>query len=231
MEQSISQFKSLQEISALRFHEIKFSGNIKLIDKDYEEGKSYELHEIHQMHQTWLSLYDEYFEKTDDTKFKKELKNKDQNLELLLTINTTERIVSLLEYNELNVDYLPDNIYMENKVAFGNALKQIDKKLEFDSNTETKPQLDKVKTYLSGLKTRYELNFKEDLVVEQKDILRYYEIKTQIAEILEMNDIPDYINMLQWIVYEKNARKRASNEQRNTRKGRTSRNNNPMGKP
>ena len=51
---NISTFKNLKEISAIRFYEIKFEGSIKLIDKDYEDGKQYSINDIQELQKAWL---------------------------------------------------------------------------------------------------------------------------------------------------------------------------------
>ena len=99
---NLNTYKSLEEINSVVFHKIKFTGNIFLVDKDYTEEKEYKSFEIIEIQEAWLKLYDQYFEKTDDTRFRKNLKNKDKNLSLLLQIKLIEDVSSLLEHLDEN---------------------------------------------------------------------------------------------------------------------------------
>lgn len=211
-------YRSLKEISAITFHEIKFSGNIYLLDKDYNENKTYSTKDVIYISDTWSRLYDEYFEKTDDTRFRKELKNRKRSLDLLLEINIIQSILRVLVSIEENDGYVPNEAFMPTIVSLGNSLKKLNRKINFDS---TRPLIDNIKNvqgFVGGLQTRYEINFKEDLVVEEKDILFYYEITQAIASVLDMDYIPDHINMLQYIAYEKRYKKKLRHEQQHQRR-------------
>lgn len=209
MAQSIIPYKSLKEINSIVFHEIKFTGNIFLIDKDYDEEKKYTSEDILILSDSWHRLYDEYFEKTDDVKFRKELKNKNETVKLLLQIKLIDDLVELLEHLLEHRDYVPGEAYYKTISSIGNSLKKLNGKIRFDSTKDIKPQLEQIKAVKGGLQTRYELLFKEDLKVEKADIMLYYDIKAHIEQTLDRN-LPEIINMLQWIAYEKQYKKRLS---------------------
>lgn len=230
MEQNISEstslqvYSSLQEISALLFHDIKFSGNILKLDKDFKEDKVYEDVDIIQINETWLKLYDEYFEKTDDPRFRKELKNKKESFRLLCAITKGKEFLDLLEFVAENEEYIPNETHLEVVTTLGQGLKKLAREYHFDIEKPLKENLNHNRNVLGGLQTRYELQFKKDLNVEKKDITLFYEIKAQIEQVLQKDYIPDYINMLQWIAYEKHYKKRISGRQFNSRQGTSRRN-------
>lgn len=217
MEQSISTYQNLKEINSIVFHEIKFTGNIFLVDKNYDENCEYEQPDIIKISIAWNKLYDEYFEKTDDPRFKKELKNKDKTLKLLLKINLMEKIVVLIEHLNEHKKYVPGEAYLKTVSSLGNNLKKVDKHIQFDSTKPLEPQIEQINAVKGGLKTRYELLFKEDLKVEKADIMLYYEIKAHIEQTLDRN-LPEIINMLQWIAYEKLYKKKLSHVKQHSRK-------------
>lgn len=208
MEQNISLYQNLQEISALTFHQIKFTGNVFLLDKNYDEDKNYGSHDVVKIQSAWIKMYDEYFEKTDDTRFRKELRNKKKTLDLLLNINLIKSILSVLRSLKENEEFVPGEAMIKTVASLGNSLKEINKNIKFDSVLPLKKNIKNVESYLGGLQSRYEILFKEDVVVEEKDILLFYEIKSRIEQVLQKDHIPDYINMLQWIAYEKEVKKK-----------------------
>lgn len=211
-------FNKLQNISAINFHDIKFSGNVYLLDKDYSEDKIYSTSDVIEINKTWLSLYDDYFEKTNDTRFKKDLKNKKRSLDLLIEINIIESVLKVLESIEENEKYVPIESHVPTIISLGNSLKKLNKKIKFDSLLPLKTNISRVKAYVGGLKSRYEINFKEDLVVEDVDITFYYETIIQIARVLKIDYIPDHINMLQYIAYEKAYKRELKNAEQYKRK-------------
>ena len=202
MEQSISIYRNLKEIKSDIFHEIKFTGNIYLVDKNYDEDRVYTKSEILKLSTGWYKLYDEYFEKTDDYNFRKELKNKDLTLELLLKIKLIDSVIDILESLDKHKENIPLDTYLKTIASLGNSLKRVDKYIKFDSTKDIKPQIEDIKAVKGGLQTRYELLFKEDLKVDKKSIMLYYDMRAYIEQVLERN-LPEVINMLQWIAYEK----------------------------
>lgn len=212
MARNISLYLNLEAVNPLIFHKIKFTGNIYLMDKNYSENKKYKGADAIILNEGWLVLYDEYYEKTDDTRFKKELKNKKQTLELLISINTIEKIIEILEFIDKDKDYVPGEIYLKTVSKLGNELKRINRNIKFEVSKPIKEQLGQFKNVLGGLQSRYEILFKEDMVVEEYDIQLYYDIKAEIELKLDRN-MPEYMNMLQWISYEKQYKRQIKREQ------------------
>ena len=227
MARNISIYRNLREINSERFHEIKFTGNIFLVNKNHEDEIEYDQEEIFRINEGWLKLYDEYFEKTDDPRFRKELKNKDKTLYLLLVIKKIEDVLKLMKFAYDNREYIPGDAYLNAISGMGNSLKKLDRHIKFDSTQELPPQIKKVESVLGGLKSRYEILFKEDLQVEERDIMLYYDIKAHIESAIGRN-LPEIINMLQWIAYEKQYKTRIRNEQ-HSREGRSKGNSRNMG--
>lgn len=224
MEQSIITYQNLQEINSIVFHEIKFTGNIFMVDKNYDEKKVYGADDIIVISEAWLKLYDEYFERTDDVRFTKELKNKNETWEILLKIKLIDSILEMLRHLDEHKDYVPGDVYFKAISGLGNQLKRVEKYVRFDSTKELKPQIEQIEAVKGGLQTRYELLFKEDLKVEKADIMLYYDIKAHIEQTLDRN-LPQVINMLQWISYEKLYKNKLRHVKQHSRPRSSSRNN------
>lgn len=225
MEQSISAFRNLKEINSITFHEVKFTGNVFLLDKNHFEGKKYTQKDAIDLSMVWYKLYDEYFENTDDYNLRKELKNKDKTLELLLKIKLMDSVIEVLESLDENKDFVPAETYLKTVASLGNNLKRVDKHIRFDSAKEIKPQLQQIQAVKGGLQTRYELLFKEDVKADKKSIMLYYDIKAHIEQTLDRN-LPEIINMLQWIAYEKLYKKKLKHGREfNLRRGQSRRSN------
>ncbi len=207
MAQSISIYRSLVDITAERFHDVKFTGNIYKLDKDWKEDKKYSSKDTIDLNQAWLELYDEYFEKTDDTRFTKDLKNKEKNITLLLQIKVIEEIIDVLRFIDKDKEFMPAETYLETVSSIGNNLKRVNNKIKFEVTKPIKDQLPQFEAVLGGLQTRYEILFKEDLSIEPKDLQLYYDIITEIELTLDKN-MPRYMNMLHYIAYEKQYRKK-----------------------
>lgn len=202
MEQNILVFKNLEQIDSVTFHKVKFTGNILLLDKNYKETKTYEQDDIVELSNTWSNLLDEYFKAIDDSKLRQDLKNKDKTLELLLKIKLIDSILDVLRSLDEHKSYVPNEIYLKTVSGLGNSLKKVDKHIKFDVATPIKEQIEHIEAIKGGLQTRYELLFQEDAKVEKKDIMLYYDIKAHIEQTLDRN-LPEVINMLQWIAYER----------------------------
>ncbi|MCP4984853.1 MAG: hypothetical protein GY928_01950 [Colwellia sp.] len=204
-------YTRLRDISAVTFHEIKYTGNICLLDKDYDEEKKYNSVEIIEIDTTWLELYDEYYEKSDDIRLRRVLKNKKKNLKLLIDINMLRVILNTLELIKDNIEHVPEEAKLKTLSSLKNSLKRISGVIKFDTLTDIKTNIKNVKAYADGIKTRYELNFKDDMKVDETDILFFYEMKANIEDILKKDNIPEHINMLQWMAYEKQAKRKIKN--------------------
>lgn len=203
--------RKLRTISAITFHEIKFTGVIFLLDKDYNEDKKYKPSEVIEIHEAWMVLYDEYYEKTDDPKLRRELKNKKKSLKLLININILGIIIDLLELIEENDEYVPNEAKLNTLYSLKKSINKVNRYIIFNPLDDVKTSIKSVKGFLSGLETRYKLYFKEDLKVSDDDLLLFYTIKSSIEQILNKDNIPDHINMLQWIAYEKDAKRKLKN--------------------
>lgn len=199
-------YTQLRTISAVTFHEIKFTGNVFLMDIDFDDDKKYDTPEIVEINEAWLVLYDEYYLKTDDPKLRRELKNRKKTLKLLIDINMLEVIIQLLELMKKHEDHIPESVKLSTLNSTKASLKRIGRMIVFDPRAKIESNLKHVKSYTGGLKTRYQLLFKNDMKVDDTDLLLYYEIKSNIEAILKKDNIPDHINMLQWIAYEKQAK-------------------------
>lgn len=225
MEQSISAFRNLKEINSITFHEVKFTGNVFLLDKNHFEGKKYTQKDAIDLSMVWYKLYDEYFENTDDYNLRKELKNNDKTLELLLKIKLMDSVIEVLESLDENKEFVPAETYLKTVASLGNNLKRVDKHIRFDSTKEIKPQLQQIQAVKGGLQTRYELLFKEDVKADKKSIMLYYDIKAHIEQTLDRN-LPEIINMLQWIAYEKLYKKKLKHgREQHLRRGQSRRSN------
>lgn len=224
MEQSIITYQSLKEISAERFHEIKFTGNIYLVDKEYAEDKKYGLSDLDIINTAWLKLYDEYFEKTDDTNLRKQLKNKEQTLRLLTDINLIKTVLEVLEVLEETEEYTPNEVLVTAPFEIFKSLKRRVSKIKYDTTKDLKNNVQHLRDVLGGLQTRYEILFKEDLKVDENSELQYYIIKEMMEDVLQRN-LPEYINMLQWIAYEKSVKRKVENARKYNSRERTSRGN------
>lgn len=195
-------YLKLKDISALIFHEIKFTGVILLLDKDYEEDKAYTTVEIITINEAWLNLYDEYYQKSDDTRLRRELKNHKVTLKLLIEINILKVVIQVLELMQEHEGYVPEGIVFNTLNSFKNTLSELNKIIKFDISDGLETNIKNVTSYYLAIKTRYDLLFKKDMNVDAHDLLLYYKIKSNIEAILKKDHIPDYINMLQWITYE-----------------------------
>lgn len=196
-------YKTLKGISAIIFHEIKFTGNVFLLDKDYDDKKNYNVLETSDISDAWSNLYDEYFEKSDDTGLNKTLRNKDSSLKLLITIKAIEDIVIILKEIDKNLIHMPKDAYLNIVSIIGNNLKRLHKNIKFDTTFPLPGQIAKIESIIGGLQTKYELKFKEDQQVDEEYKNYYYDLKANIESVLEKDYIPDHINMLQWMAYEK----------------------------
>ncbi len=212
--------KGLRDISAVTFHEIKFTGNVYLMDIDFDDKKKYETSEIVEINEAWLTLYDEYYKKTDDPKLRRELKNRKKNLKLLITINMLEIIVKSLELMKEHEAYVPVAVKTSTLNSLKISLRRIHRMIIFDPLAKLETNIKYVTSYMLGLKTRYELLFKEDMKVDENDLLLYYKIKSNIEAILNKDYIPDHVNMLQWIAYEKDAKIRLKYGRQHNQRGR-----------
>lgn len=204
-------YTRLRDISAVTFHEIKFTGDIFLLDIDYDEDKNYKQSDVIEVFESWLVLYDEYYQKTDDPKLRRELKNRKKSLKLLVHISILDVITDLLELIDENHDYVPNEAKIKTLVSLKKSISNVDKKIKFNPLDCIKINIQNVKDFSSGLKTRYKLYFKDDLNISESDLLLFYKIKSSIEQILKKDNIPDHINMLQWIAYEKQAKRTLKN--------------------
>lgn len=207
-EQNISLYEKLVEIKAVTFHEIKFTGNVYLLDKDYKEGKEYSSDQIIKIKNTWIKLYDDYFEKSDNQRYRVELKSKHRTLDLLLRINALKQIITLLEYAELEKDYIPQKAYEDSVNAFSGFLSQLHKKI--DASKPTKELIEIAKNVQKGLETKYKIQHQEEGDVKGKTIQDYYDLKATYEDALGRN-LPEDMNMLQWISYGKRVMKKIKN--------------------
>lgn len=196
-------YTKLKQISAVVFHDIKFTGNVYLMDIDFDDDKKYDTKEIILINETWLFLYDEYFEKTDDPRLRRELKNRKKNVKLLIRINILNAILKSLKGMRDNKECIPDTIILSALMSFKVSLKRISTMIVFDPLAKLETNIKYVESYTFALGTRYKLLFKADMNIKEGDLMMYYTLKSNIEDVLKKDNIPDHINMLQWIAYEK----------------------------
>jgi len=206
MGQSISAYKSLKEISALTFNAIKFEGDVRLMDKAYDNSNVYNPKTIKALQDAWISLYDEYYVRVDDRKSKKDLQKKTKEFSLLFSIKQGDEFLVLLQYLKDNEEFVPIESYESALNTLVEGLKTLSKSFKWDLNKTTQENIDKNKSILEGLTTRYNRT-KEPKKEEEKeiktDISTFYDLKANIEMVLDKNNISEGINMLEWIAYEK----------------------------
>lgn len=201
-DQNTSLFQNLEEISAVTFHKIKFKDAYYLMDKDYKEGKKYSVKAQNEFRKGWIKLYDEYFELMDDSTFRKDIKDKTTTLHLLCTITRANDVIEILEFIDIDKEYMPKDVYIETITSIGESLKRLNKRFNFDITKNLKENIDSIKRVIGGLETRYKVQKKQEKKSKKADLLTYYEIKSSIEDVFGRN-LPEYINMLQWVAYQK----------------------------
>jgi hypothetical protein len=207
-EQSISIYQNLQEISAELYHDVKYSGNIYKLDKNYHPDKDYSDSDLLELHQKRLDIYDEYFKVSDDKSFKHDLRNKKKSFSLLFAIKKGKDFIDLLEYMQQHEDYIPKDVYLEALSSISNSFSKLAKEYKYNHEKDLAENVAYNKMILGGLETRYKLEFKKEENSEDKDISEFYRTKAEIEAVLERDYIPLTINMLEWIAYVKQYKKR-----------------------
>lgn len=222
-------YKTLRDISALRFHEIRFSGNILLLDEDYEEDKVYSNVDIINISESWLKMYDEYYVESDSNDLRKGLRDKKRGTGILMQINVVSGIEKTLNILNENKDILNESIKYSTVSSLSSSLAKITKRISIKPNDDLEVSLKKVSKFLKGLQSKYKLNFKKEMRVNNESVMLFYKIKAQIEDILGKNSISDDINMLQWLAYENKAKHKIKSSKSNGKQSdkRTRSNKNP----
>lgn len=201
-------YKTLKEISAIIFHEIRFSGNILLLDKDYEEDKNYSASEIISISDDWIKLYDEYYKESDSNDLRRNFRDKKKGTSLLMQINVVSGIKKTLNLLVKNDKYINEHIRYSTVSSLSVSLKRITNRVVIKASDSIEINLKNVDRFLKGLQSKYKINFKKEMNVDEQSIMLFYNIKAQIEDILGKDSISDDINMLQWLAYENKAKQK-----------------------
>lgn len=201
-------YKTLKEISAIIFHEIRFSGNILLLDKDYEEDKNYSASEIISISDDWIKLYDEYYKESDSNDLRRSFRDKKKGTSLLMQINVVSGIKKTLNLLVKNDKYINEHIRYSTVSSLSVSLKRITNRVVIKASDSIEINLKNVDRFLKGLQSKYKINFKKEMNVDEQSIMLFYNIKAQIEDILGKDSISDDINMLQWLAYENKAKQK-----------------------
>lgn len=201
-------YKTLKEISAIIFHEIRFSGNILLLDKDYEEDKNYSASEIISISDDWIKLYDEYYKESDSNDLRRSFRDKKKGTSLLMQINVVSGIKKTLNLLVKNDKYINEHIRYSTVSSLSVSLKRITNRVVIKASDNIEINLKNVDRFLKGLQSKYKINFKKEMNVDEQSIMLFYNIKAQIEDILNKDSISDDINMLQWLAYENKAKQK-----------------------
>ena len=188
-------YKTLRDIGSLRFHEIRFSGNIFLLDKDYEEGKDYSIIDVVRINDDWLKMYDEYYKESDSNELKKSFRDKKKGTSILMQINIVYGIKKTLKLLIDNKEYINEHIKYSTVSSLSSSLKRITKRVVIKTSDDLEKNLSNVDRFLKGLDNKYKLNFNKEMNVNEQSIMLFYNIKAQIEDILGKNSISDDINM------------------------------------
>jgi len=190
-------YKSLDEITAVDFHTIKYQNKIQVMDKNYKSGKIYTNKDLVKLNYAWLKLVDDYFNLIKDQRGKTQFRKKTQQTALELNIQFMEQIIKTLSYCELNKLFLPLNAYNEFIKQTSLSLKKISSGLQKDGDVYE--WIQKLINYNDGLKTKYSLkDKKEEIEAEFSD---FYKELAYLEMALEKDNIPENIKMTKWIVY------------------------------
>lgn len=203
-EQNILVFKNLKEVSAVLFHEIKYSANILLLDKYYDDEKKYSDLDIIQIEKCWANIYDEYFDKSDNSKSKKNLSKNNKSLKLLFQIQIIRNVIGNIELLESNKELYDFNVplYIDSIKSLCDDLNKLHSNINVVAIEPLQEQLKQVNSVLGGLETRYKTSFKEEHGFnDDLDILQFYKDKASMEGILERS-LDEKVNMMQWIAYE-----------------------------
>ena len=198
--------KKLKEISAVKFHEIKFTGNVFLLDKDYSEEKDYNEQDVFEIGNAWEDIYDDYYKRSDDNSLKRDLNGRKKRIKLLLTINLLGAILKTLNLLKKNNENVTEYIKYKTIKSLNESLKNITKRIKISPTKNIDQNISVVEKFKKATETSYRLHHSKGVDDKKQDIMLFYEIKSKIEHLLEKNSIDEMINMLQWIAYEKQAK-------------------------
>ena len=214
MVQNILVYKNLKDISAITFNTIKFEGDVKLIDSEYEFGKKYTPEQMDALKDAWVDLYDQYYLKLEDKKSKRDLKRKKENFGLLFKIKQSTEFLVILRYITDNYEYIPLESYNNALNTLLRGLKTLSRAFKWDANKSNIENIEYNQSVVDGLTTRYNRQKGDDddeVDLEDASISTFYEIKASMEQWLEKNHIDENINMLEWIAYEKQFKRKIEN--------------------
>lgn len=219
MEQSISIFASLREIKAITFYDIKYSDNVYLMDKNYSPEKEYTTQETIDIQEAWLKLCDEYFNVTKSSEMRSSMRKNKQKLDMLFSLILIESIIKMLDYFDANKDYLPEGVKENMLKDLNKELSVIHRSLRFNESEDIQDQLEQIKAVLGGLKTRYELSLEKEKRNDKKtDISDFYAKKAVMEDVLGRT-LSENVNMLQFIEYEKQVKRKVEAQQKTNKRG------------
>jgi len=200
----VNPYTSLIEIDSVLFHKVKFNGDHRLLDKNNVDEKVLDYNEtdLDELKMAWYSLYDEYFNRVDDGKFKMDLKKKKKSVILLLQIKKIQEIQDLMKVLESDKKYLPNEVVKDAVKSFAISLKKIHTNINLKSSYSLKRNINIVENVKGGLETKYKILFKEEEDEKENDLQLYYDVVADIELTLDRS-MPIKMNMLQYISYEK----------------------------
>lgn len=194
----VDPYKSLDEITAKTFHEIKYQNLVSKMDKNWTDKKRYTQKDIVNLNYYWTVLVDEYFELTKNQKLKNTFRKQKQKTALSLKIEFIDQFISIISYVVLNKDFYPKEHYDDFIEKISQNLSKLSHKLKKEGDVYD--WINKLINYNNGLKTKYSLENKDE-EEKEAEFSDFYKELAYIEMALEKDSISEDINMTKWIIY------------------------------
>lgn len=196
-------YKSLDEITAVDFHNIKYLNKIEIMDKRYSPNKKYLPKHLNNLNDWWLKLNDHYFKLIKDQKPKANLRKKSSEISLQYEINLMEQVINILSYIVLNKNLLPLSAYNGFITQTSSSVKKISSGLPKRENEDVYDWIERLRSYYDGLITRQNRSEKKE--VRMPEFSDFYQEKAYLEMALEKDHISETIKMTEWVIYKNQA--------------------------
>lgn len=194
--ENITTFQSLKSINILLWNDILETNNILLLDKDFNEAKTYSDKQRKVLNDRFNLLYDEYFIKLNNSRAKAELKKTQSKVALQLKLMIITEAINTLLFIVNNQKYIRNSLEKENKVY--ENVKYIVPTFKADMFSTIDENIKKLTKILTSLDLEYKRNHSEE---SKKEEYNFEKQIVDVEQILGRSLDLSNCSVIKWISY------------------------------
>jgi len=198
---NISTYQSLREVNVLLYEEVTNTGNVLLLDKDYNENKQYKQHDLDYLKDAFTHIIDLFVTKLDNKKALNGLATDKKKNEIAFKIMMFQEAIKVLTIIKRNYKAVDEPFKKIDSVL--SSIKVLSIYVNFKPLNSIDDNIKIIAKLIKSNETTFKRLFPDDEIQKESKIYTIYDQATDIMLYLDIKFRLELekINLEEWVSY------------------------------